>query len=177
MSDYASKRLPSRYSRTYSETTSQGSVLLLTNRMALRHLVLRAAIFLVLAIYTSSSSDANVLPKPADLVSQDDTKDSVEYPRPGRLSAFLDEEYEPEKTVKDIPGLTEDMVAKALSEARREVLDEEKNVKRDGNRKTRGHSYQSLHYNRDRYNPALEPERKRALILERTTKKLADTLG
>ena len=138
--------------------------------MTSRQLVLTAVFFLALG--TALSFDDFI----ADPVSQDDTEDSIEYPRPGRLTAFLDEEDEPEKTVKDIPGLTEDMVAKALSEARREVLDEEKNVKRDGNMKTHGHSYQSLHY-RSRHNPALEPARKRALILERTTKKLADSLG
>ena len=140
--------------------------------MASRQLVFTAVLFLALGIASSVDIDDFV----ADPLSQDDTEDSVEYPRPGHLTARLDEEDDTKKTVEDIPGLTEDMVFIALSEAKREVRDEERNVKRDKHMRTHGHTLQSIHY-RSRFKPELEPGRKRALIMERTTNKLADSLG
>ena len=97
---------------------------------------------------------------------------SAEYPRPPTTP--LDDEGS--RSASDVAGLTEDMVSKALLEARREVLEEERLVKRDPQRKARGHTHQSMHY-RNRYHAGLEPSRKRALIAERTMKKVAYSLG
>ena len=80
------------------------------------------------------------------------------------------------KSLEEIRGLTEDAVSETLSKAKEEILEEEKRVERNRNINAYGHTHQDLHY-RSRYDPALEPARKRALILERTMGKLADSLG
>jgi hypothetical protein len=77
--------------------------------------------------------------------------------------------------VEDIPGLTEDMLNEAIDEAKRETEEEEKRTPRVKNLGNPANHPQISHYKR--FIPELEPARLGAMIMERTTKRLANKLG
>lgn len=79
-------------------------------------------------------------------------------------------------SLEDVEGLTQELVSKALLDAEEDVLREDRRIRRKREGRRPRCTYQEAHY-RTRYNPALEPARKRSLILERTARKLADALG
>ena len=157
-----------------SQNTINQSFFVQIDRMVSFRLVLFAVLCLALG-GASGADESNVIARDSTQKAEP-AADSVEYPRPaGPLVPRVGED-EPEKSVSDVPGLTEDMVSEALKEARREVLDEDRREVRDMAMQTRGYTHQTAHY-RNRYHPGLEPTRKRALIMERTMRKVADKLG
>jgi hypothetical protein len=79
------------------------------------------------------------------------------------------------KSVEDIPGLTEDMLNEAIDEAKRETEEEEKRTPRVKNLDKTGFTLKISHYKQ--FVPELEPARLGAMIMERTTKRLANKLG
>jgi len=93
-----------------------------------------------------------------------------------RLDRLKGEEEQEElpfrrKRIEDIPGLTKDMLVKAIEEAKRETQEEEAKTPR-GNHY---HSDSSSYYHH--FVPELEPVRIGALVKERTVRKLAEKLG
>ena len=92
----------------------------------------------------------------------------------GDATAFVNNHQT--KTLEDIEGLTRGLVSEALLSAKEDVVREDRGTPRKRRGSSRSQTYQGAHY-RTRYDPALEPARKRALILERAAGKLADALG